>query len=163
MSEVRGRVVDKKTKKAIGGAEVQYVGQSGLSRQITDREGRFGGYRFEPGPIQLQVKATGYKPGRGQVVAQKGQSKPVTIALDIDPAQQQGKVQITVVGKNGKPVRATITFGGKASDISGTATALKPMIETLPAGQFPVVVKAKGPDENCRSCPWGQDNAIKLR
>ena len=53
-----------KTKKAIAGAEVQYVGQSGLSRQITDRDGRFGGYRFEPGPIQLQVKATGYKPGR---------------------------------------------------------------------------------------------------
>ena len=164
-SEVRGRVVDKKTKKAIGGAEVQYVGQSGLSRQITDREGRFGGYRFEPGPIQLQVKATGYKPGRGQVVAQKGKSKPVTIALDIDPAQQQGKVQITVVGKNGKPVRATITFGGKASDISGTATALKPMIETLPAGQFPVVVKAKGyPDlKTVVAVRGGQDNAIKLR
>ncbi len=98
-------------------------------------------------------------------MAKEGKAKIAVVALAIDPAQQQAKVEIVVLGQNGKPVRATINFGGQASDISGTTSPKKPMVETIQAGQYPVVVESKGyPDlKTVVAIRGGETNRIKLR
>jgi outer membrane protein OmpA-like peptidoglycan-associated protein len=142
--QLAGQVIDAKSKRPVNSARIRYRSQSGISPQITGKDGRFSGYRFEPGVIEFTVDAPGYKPGTGKATVAIGKTANAQVALEIDPAQQAGKVEIRIFGQRGKAITATLAFAGKASGIAGAATKKAPFRETLPAGRHPVTITAKG-------------------
>ena len=161
--QIAGRVIDAKTKSPLSEAQVSYPGAGALSPQVTGRDGAFRGYRFQAGVIDLSASAKGYKPGRGKATVVVGKTAKVVIALQPDPAQQSGKVEIRVFGRGGKGVNASISFSGKATGVSGVATAKAPFKESVPAGKHPVTITAKGYDplRTIAAVKGGQANSLR--
>ena len=139
-----GRVIDAQSKQPIAGARIAYAGASELSPQVTNADGRFGGYRFPAGKVQLQATAKGYKPGNGVGVVKDGVTGKATIALKLDPAQMKGKIVVRFFNQAGRPLAGKLSFTGKAVGTMGMSTPKVPFTAELPSGRQVANITAKG-------------------
>ena len=87
--------------KPVPEATIAYPEHSSLSPQVSDTNGRFGGYKFEPGQLKLNVAAVGYKP---KTVTVKVLAKEVATKLKLaeDPDTRDGTVQVRVFNEHGQ-------------------------------------------------------------
>ncbi|MEE2756654.1 MAG: OmpA family protein [Myxococcota bacterium] len=139
-----GRVLDAKSGQPVTDALISYSSMPGFSPQTSASDGRFSGYRFDAGVVEYSVTAKGYKPKQGRKTMSAGQNASVEIKLEIDPAQQAGDIEIRIFGRRGKPVAASLKFGGKAIGQTGRFKPGQPYKAKLPAGRHPLTVTAKG-------------------
>ncbi len=139
-----GRVIDAKTKQPISGARVAYLDSASLSPQVTNADGRFGGYRFPSGKVRVQATAQGYKPGNGTGIVKEGKTGEAILKLSRDPAQMKGKIVVRFFNEAGRPIAAKISFSGKAVGTMGLSTPKKPFKAELPSGRQMATVTAKG-------------------
>ena len=141
---VAGRVIDAKTKQPISGAQISYPDARDLSPQTSNADGRFGGYRLPAGQVQLQAVAKGYKPNNAETTVVVGKTAQATIALQRDPAQMKGRIEVRFFSQAGRPVTAKISFLGDAVGTMGQGTPKAPFKAEVPAGRHMASVTAKG-------------------
>ncbi|MCA9545116.1 MAG: OmpA family protein [Myxococcales bacterium] len=124
-------------------ATVVYLGHDDLSPQLADAQGRFGGYRFAPGPVSVRAEAKGYLPAQAEVVVAAGQDAAVDIALKPDPKAAKGVLVVKAVSDTGRPLSATVDVGAPAN-LTGKAFSDRPYRAELDPGTYPVTVEADG-------------------
>ncbi len=114
---IRGVVIDARNDKPIASARVAVVGQD-ASPQTTDQDGRFVTYSLPAAEVALEVTHPEYEPGRC-VTSFPEVDTPVEaiaeVTCRIAPSSLDGLLQVTVVGKKGRPVPAiAVTVRGPA-------------------------------------------------
>ncbi len=154
--KVAGRVLDAKTKKPVEGATVRYKGLN-VSPQITGKDGRFGGYRIEPGKVEVRVSARGYGEGKGTGSVAAGSGAVVKVSLK---PLEKGRIEVRVFDDVGKKMGASVRLG---DDITGDATPDAPFNVEVKAGKYPLVVGTAGFADNEREVEVKSGETTSLR
>lgn len=142
---VSGLVVDKKTGRPIADARIRYP-ESEFTAQVTGQDGRFAGYQFKPGKMNAVVEARGYTGQSVAVNVAKSGTTSVRVELVPDPAQQRGRLRITVVNDRKKAIAADIALGARDKQIKGSAKPKAPFTTEYDGGRHPIEVSARGYD-----------------
>ncbi len=132
---IKGVVKDAKSGKPVPGARVTYPGKP-LSAQVADRNGRFEGYRFEPGEVAVRVDAEGYAPRKAKAVVVANKDTSMAVQLE---ALAKGRVEVRVFDDLGKPMAARIEVD---DELAGESTADTPYVVEVRAGKHKIVVGA---------------------
>lgn len=154
---VVGRVLDVNTKKAIEGASVTYKGLN-ISPQTTGKDGRFGGYRLEPGAVELVVTARGYQQGGGKGSVAAGSD--ATVSVSLKPVEK-GRIEVRVFDDVGKKMGASIRLG---EDVTGDATPDAPFTAEAKAGTYKLLVGTAGfaDDEREVEIKSGETTSVRV-
>jgi vitamin B12 transporter len=83
--ELRGRVTDATTGRAVGGAHIEIADRVESVR--SDADGAFMVRGLEPGTYAVTVRAVGYSPFRGDVAIENGRATTLDAAIQPIPAQ----------------------------------------------------------------------------
>ncbi|MCB9543025.1 MAG: OmpA family protein [Myxococcales bacterium] len=137
-ARVAGQVIDATTRRPLPDARVAYPGAD-RAAQLTDAEGRFGGYTVDGERLRLEASAPGYRPALAEVAITPGAEVVVPFELQPDPAARPGAVEVRVVDAAGAPVAAAVTVGD-----GGEATAERPYRAELPPGRHVVTATVDG-------------------
>jgi outer membrane protein OmpA-like peptidoglycan-associated protein len=137
---VSGTVKSTADGKPIGDAVVAFVGRS-RSRVATDPDGSFTSGPLPPGPVDLEVAATGFEPSKVSTSIAVGTSTAVDVALK--PKVSTGNVRGKIGDAAGHGLSAALRFTGATTfethaDVGGLYSA------ALPAGPYKVTVEAPG-------------------
>ena len=153
---VVGRVLDAKTNQPIAGATVLYPGKN-YSPQTTGKDGRYGGYLLEPGPVEVRASARGYAPaaGKGTVVAGTG----ANLKVSLKPLSK-GKLEVRVFDDLGKKMGAKVHLGDA---IEGDATVDEPFLVEAKPGKYELRVGTAGFVENKREVEIKSGETTTLR
>jgi outer membrane protein OmpA-like peptidoglycan-associated protein len=158
-----GKVLAADTGAAPEDARVIYVGRAELAAQVVNRDGTFGGYRFEPGPVQVRAEATGYKPATAEAVIAQGRATSVAITLQPDPASREATLELRVFDDNGSAIAASVTVGAPAN-ATGEIYSNKPFRMSLKPGTYPLLIEAEGfkPDERKITFTGGKTETLRV-
>lgn len=161
-ARVGGTVLDATTRRPIADARITWPGGD-RAAQLTDAEGRFGGYAFDADRLRLEASAPGYRPALAEVALRPGAEVDVPFVLEADPAARPGAgtlpgtVEVRVVDAAGAPVEAAISLGG------GSTTPDRPFRADLPPGRHPITVRVEGHDPIERSVDVTAGETTPLR
>ncbi|HWE31607.1 MAG TPA: OmpA family protein, partial [Polyangia bacterium] len=122
--KLRGFVRDAATKKPIGGATIKYTTRRATS-QLSDADGSFVSYGFQPGPLTLEVSRDDYEPATVDTSVQANGETPLEILLTAKPPAASD-VRIKVADDAGMPV------GTATVRLTNTATAA--VVDAQPEG-----------------------------
>ncbi|HKU43798.1 MAG TPA: OmpA family protein, partial [Polyangiales bacterium] len=149
-TRLRGVVVERGFNTAIVGAIVRYPDLD-LSPQLTNVEGRFVSYGFDPGEINLEVSHPDYDPGRCAAsipaVAPPPAARPefIEVRCELNARPRSGALRGSVRDDKNAPVPATsISIAGPSpqtvvSDAAGSFT-----LSGLPVGEYTASVDVPG-------------------
>lgn len=162
-ARVGGTVLDATTRRPIADARITWPGGD-RAAQLTDAEGRFGGYAFDADRLRLEASAPGYRPALAEVALRPGAEVDVPFVLEADPAAaagaggRAGTVEVRVVDAAGAPIEATISVAG------GSAQPDRPFRAELPPGRHPITVRVEGHDPIERSVEitTGETTALRV-
>lgn len=126
--------------KPVADAVVTLVGQK-HGRVLTDPDGSFRLVGLPPGPVLLDVKGDTFEQARAEAVVRAGQE--TTSAIVVTPRAPLGEVKGQVVGKESRPVAATLRFSG-ASTLEARADATGSFSVRVPPGRYDVRIEAEG-------------------
>ncbi|MDH3199319.1 MAG: OmpA family protein [Myxococcales bacterium] len=137
---IHGLVVDAPRGKPVANARVSVVGQE-ASPQTTGDDGRFITYSVPASEVALEVSHPEYEPGQcvasfAEVDASKKVEAITEVTCTLTPSSLDGRLQIMIVGKKGRPVPAlAVTIRGPSdhklvSDDTGQAGV------ELPPGRY---------------------------
>jgi outer membrane protein OmpA-like peptidoglycan-associated protein len=126
--------------KPIGDAVVAFVGRA-RSRVATDPDGSFASGPLLPGPVDVEVTAAGFDPGKASAVVAAGASVAVEVSLKAKILT--GNVRGKVADGAGHGLVATLHFiGGTTLEAHADPGGL--YSAALPAGPYRVTVDAPG-------------------
>ncbi len=157
---VTGTVKAASDGKAIGDAVVAFVGRA-RARVATDPDGSFVSGPLPPGPVDVEVTATGFESAKASAVIAAGGSASVEVGLKAKILS--GNVRGKVADGAGHGLGATLHFIGGTTfeahaDVGGLFSA------ALPAGPYRVTIDAPGfpTKETPLDVAAGQDHQLDV-
>jgi outer membrane protein OmpA-like peptidoglycan-associated protein len=142
-----GRVVDAKSGGPIPGVRILYKGGKPVAKtpQLTDGNGRFTSYRFQPGEVSVWASLDPYKPAsvKAEVVAK--QDTEVVLRLEVDPEKAQGRLRVRAFDNRAQTTDATVEVRTGSADgevvESGPTSPDTPYEVELKPGRYFVTVQ----------------------
>ncbi len=137
---VNGLIIDADRDRPVANARVSVVGQD-ASPQNTDEEGRFLTYSLPAEQVALEVRHPDYEPS--QCVASFAEDgrrvkreRVIEVTCSMTPSSRDGRLEVRVVGKKGRPIPAlAVTLRGP-SDARLVSDSDGHVAVELPPGRY---------------------------